>query len=1688
MSMQIDERVVKLVFDGGSFSDKASIALDMLGALKKETESDTDISGLEQIANGVDKIAEHFTVLKHAAFNVLTGIAEQAMTTGLSLVKSLSLDQIMQGYGKYVQKTSSIQTIMAATGKSIEEVNTQVERLNWFTDETSYSLTDMTSNIAKFTSNGVELDTAVTAMMGIASAAGLAGAGVQSASHAMEGFSKAIASGKMTLKDWQWIKTARMDTKQFKESLIEAAVAEGTLTKTISDTGDAIYTTAKGTAVDYISFQNTLYEGWATTEAMLKALENYGNFAVELNNVVNETGKTATEWLTAIEAYDDGTKTVNDIAKEMGISVSDVEGYLAILTDASMETSELAFRMSQEAKSLSEAISAVKDAASTRWMQVFETVLGNYEEAKTMWTQLSEYLYDVFVAPLDAVTEAFTLWKENGGRNMLLAGFENIGPALEKIVSPIKDAFAIIFGQVDLYSTIVKITEKFYAFTERLNVTNGTLERIKAIFQGVFATIKLVIKTITSAIKGFKPVISIIGDVLKALFNFAANFGNTLAKLYVTVSKSGFFTTLQNAFTLLTSTIHASLLNFKTFSSIFQTVARVVSTAITGVANVFVIAVNLVKRGVNSIRPLLVKLGSFIGNIGGGILVTIQNITGVLASGMDLIGGLFGNAMNYLQNFSLQRLINELYAVYSFLVTLDLAKIGLQFTDALGNIKSALSAITTNFEIEMFDSFATSMLKLAAAMFIVATIPTDKLLQIGAVILAMAGIVVVATKILSGLGGLGEKLVDTAKETLEFWQISSMMSSMGTMMLKMAVAMYIISQIDQGKILEAGLVMAALMGVIMIAVKFMGVISNSFSIAKSAAGFAALGGAFTMMATSILLLSGVMFVLALIPNSMFLNGIVKLAYMTGFVVAIVYLMKFISGIKALAGMAALTILTLNIFALAVAVAAIGAIPESSIQKAATILLGIVAVMGALTLLASFAMGPMAVAMGLLLVFSVSILIFSSAMIELAAALALMAGVGDKPFAPMYKFVGFLLAMALPFFLLTLISPLILIFAGVTKALANAMIKLGEALAIFAGISATTGIVAVFSALSLGLIEISLACGLCALISPLVLLFAGVLAVLGLAMRVVVPPLIQFGMAWAYLKGLFNGASVAEAAQAASTMAGAIEEVGVQADTTADSLNSVTEAYESFQGVTGNHSNGTNGIMSTIEGVMADGTEIFGNIGVADGESWIDGLGEAFGDFEFTDVTQGLNIGDFWTQGQKEEIAEKVAEPFTSSNLSDGIKEAAGNAAEQYRNQFKSKTEREGFWNAVTDAGFDANIFATVLSGDEMKKLISDYQVYGDEAFRASGKLQAFVDAYNEYIRITQAALDADAAEKAAQKDAERMSRFNDWLSNNGLDAEKLKQALGGEGFADLYSDFWHYDEAGKGTKFTELMAADLAEAQSQIDTVIENDLPRLNQRLEEADRMVAKDDVVTRIQTALTNIKTALESAKDTAKEDGKGLADSVNEGVGEGDLSTGAALLSGKGQSALMATSGEWASAGRSLGTIAGQEALAAYMDVIKSLGGIKKNTGGGGPESFAASGPDTANTTGALTAVGNSAGSAGNAILGAGRRLSTFNTRAHGLISGMSAGKIELKITPVLDMSTMNRQTKDLSNGLSAQLSSSVAGSVRTQGGGNDILGGKIINLNYTQNNTSPKALSRADIYRQTQNQLKFMKGALR
>lgn len=382
----LDERVVEMRFDNADFERNVNQSIKTIDKLKESLDFENAGESFENISaaaakcdmkpleDSLEGITVKFNMLEMVAANVLGNITSKIVDAGAKLAKSLTTDQLTAGWAKYDQKTAAVQTIISATGASIDEVNQKLEKLIWFADETSYDFVDMVNNIGKFTSAGVDLDTAVDSMMGISNWAAASGAGIQQASRAMYNLSQAIGMGYVGLTDWRSIELANMATKEFKETVIATALDMGTLQQAADGT---VKTLSGKFEVTAENMRNSLKEQWFSTDVLNSALAAYNEFA----NLVHDRQE---QWA---EENDGAYLTVSRTIKLL-----EKEGYAMDTIGAK------AFMRAQEATKFSEAVAATADAVSSGWMRTFELIFGNYEQAKKLWTDLANDMYDVFAS------------------------------------------------------------------------------------------------------------------------------------------------------------------------------------------------------------------------------------------------------------------------------------------------------------------------------------------------------------------------------------------------------------------------------------------------------------------------------------------------------------------------------------------------------------------------------------------------------------------------------------------------------------------------------------------------------------------------------------------------------------------------------------------------------------------------------------------------------------------------------------------------------------------------------------------------------------------------------------------------------------------------------------------------------------------------------------------------------------------------------------------------------------------------------------------------------------------------------------------------------------------------------------------------------------------------------------------
>lgn len=384
MSREVDQRVVEMRFDNAQFEKNTRESMKTLDRLQEKLQFKDVDKGFENIEKAqrnvnfdemegaLDTLKVKFNALDVMAVAALTNITNKIVDTGERLVKSLSVDQVASGWNKYTEKTSNVQTIMNATGESIDNVNGYLNKLMWYSDETSYSFSEMTSALSQMTAAGGDIKKMIPMIMGIANATADAGKTGFAFQSTIRNLTQSYSAGHLQLQDWKSLNLMGTATKALKQELIDTAVEMGKL---------------KEGEVTIATFESTLSNKWADTKVMEKTFEKYASMMEAAYDMVQQNpGMTSSEAL-------------EKLSGQYG------------------ELAERAALAAQQATSFEQAIDSTKDAVSSSWMKVFETFFGNKEEATETWTELANRLYDIFVPSIDALNERLkegldTGWKQ----------------------------------------------------------------------------------------------------------------------------------------------------------------------------------------------------------------------------------------------------------------------------------------------------------------------------------------------------------------------------------------------------------------------------------------------------------------------------------------------------------------------------------------------------------------------------------------------------------------------------------------------------------------------------------------------------------------------------------------------------------------------------------------------------------------------------------------------------------------------------------------------------------------------------------------------------------------------------------------------------------------------------------------------------------------------------------------------------------------------------------------------------------------------------------------------------------------------------------------------------------------------------------------------------------------------------
>lgn len=845
MSKEVDERVVEMRFDNEHFEKNVKTSMSTLdkfteklrfkniGKGFEDVEKAAKNTDLSPLSKSAEKVGLKFDAMYTMADQALRNITNSAMNAGKRIVSALTIDPIKTGLSEYETQINSVQTILANTeskGSTLQDVNSALAELNAYADKTIYNFTEMTRNIGTFTAAGVELDTSVSAIKGIANLAAVSGSTSQQASVAMYQLSQALSSGSVKLMDWNSVVNAGMGGQVFQDSLKETARVHGI----------AIDDMLK----KHGSFRETLSEGWITSEILLETLSKFtGDLSEEQLKQMGYTeeqiagimklGKTANDAATKVKTFTQLFDTLKEAAqsgwtKSWELLIGDFGEAKGLLTDISDFMGGIIGDSADKRNSM------LMGGLSTGWKQLLEEGIhdaGKFEStvsaiAKKHGVDLKSMVNDevTFQDALrstlkdgtltsDVLSESISTFTEkigamsakeleaagytseqikklkeldegvkNGtvsmehfaelivrpsGRELLIESLWNSIKALSSVITPVKEAFEEFFPALN-GDQLYSAIKAIRDFTAMLTLNEEQSENLKRTFRGVFAVLDIGVQMLKAIAGGFVDLVRYIAPAGNGLLAFTGGIGDFLVGVNKAAKSSDIFTKIIAGIGKI----------LKPVGDVVKSFAGVISEAFKSIAD------NSEER----LEPLI-SLGSILKTVFGGLFTLFSK----LASGVGgAVSSLFNTISESIQNADYTKIFDiingGIFSAFGIFLAKFVKSTG-DVVDSLGEIFEGLGETIESFSMSIkadaLKKIATALLILAAALFVLSLIDSEKLTA------SIAAITVLFGELIGSLS-LFTKISD-GKKFNNIGKVTRAMLTLGSALLILSVAMKIMS-------------------------------------------------------------------------------------------------------------------------------------------------------------------------------------------------------------------------------------------------------------------------------------------------------------------------------------------------------------------------------------------------------------------------------------------------------------------------------------------------------------------------------------------------------------------------------------------------------------------------------------------------------------------------------------------------------------------------------------------------------------------------------------------------------------------------------------------------------------------------------------------------------------------------------
>ena len=791
----VDERVVHLRFDNAQFEKGVKTSLSSIQKLKsgldfkgtadsmRNLQQQINSFSLTGIASGVESVKQRFDTLGIVGMTIIQNITNAAINAGTQIAKALTIQPILDGFSEYETQINSVQTILANTqkeGTNIDQVNGALDTLNTYADKTIYNFTEMTRNIGTFTAAGVGLQTSVDSIQGIANLAAVSGSTSQQASIAMYQLSQAIASGTVKLMDWNSVVNAGMGGQVFQDALIR--------------TSEHLQTGAKAAIDAQGSFRESLQTGWLTTEVLTETLKQFS-----LNVETAEDYENAMQSLIDQGYTEEEAKNIADMAK--------------VAADAATKV-----------KTFTQLIDTLKEALGSGWTQTWRIIIGDFEEAKGLWTEISDVLSKMINDSADARNAMVQSWSNMGGRQALIDSLWNSFNALMKIVNSVSAGIREVFPPTTA-EQLLDLTNKLKDFTAGLVISEEDADHLRIIASDAAKAFKTAGKIITTIGKDFKGLIDnthLLDNGLIGLLWRLDQFVNQV------VQTKGFHDAVNGIKSIYEAVkqLATQLSKAINFSSLFDAALNVLSGGFSVVGNVISGIATLITTLLGALTNEVGKVTQGIANLTGGAGTAAQGLTEIflnlinvipeaLSAAITAVGQVITSLLEAIPVHEVNSMIQDtlfsviMYRVSTFLkesnnkveeATSIFGKISEifdktgssidKFGGVLDSVKNSIKAFAQSIQANVILKIAIALGVLALSFKAISSIPAD---QIIASLGALGGVLVILAASAVGILVFIRKFAKGSKEIKNMGELARQLRNVALSMLLFAASIRILA-------------------------------------------------------------------------------------------------------------------------------------------------------------------------------------------------------------------------------------------------------------------------------------------------------------------------------------------------------------------------------------------------------------------------------------------------------------------------------------------------------------------------------------------------------------------------------------------------------------------------------------------------------------------------------------------------------------------------------------------------------------------------------------------------------------------------------------------------------------------------------------------------------------------------------